>query len=148
MQNLASGTTVTITNPPAGIYTWTPDGGWQPNGDGTFQPNMPVIFDCPGPGTNTFYGVLPSAGQAVPVASGTNSLMSLAAGLLSTDLGFTNASPNDQVWIWNSTAQSYSTYTNLAGTHWTPSEPYLSLFQPFLLITTNSTTWTQTISLP
>jgi hypothetical protein len=147
-RTLPPGTTVTTTTPPVGTYILTTDGYWLPNADGTLPPNEPFIVNATGPTTNIFDGVFPPNGFVNNISSGTNYLSSITSGGLVTDLGFTNASPNDQIGVWNASSQSFLMYINLAGSGWSPSEPNITAFQPFMLITTNTTTWTQTFPLP
>ncbi|HZM01385.1 MAG TPA: PQQ-binding-like beta-propeller repeat protein [Candidatus Saccharimonadales bacterium] len=124
--------------------------GWLPNGNGILAPGFTAKVVTSSYATNLFMGTIPTPPLFTVVNPGTNYLSSKLPipGDLVSDLGFTNASPNDQVWIWNTTAAGYAKFTNIVGSGWTPSDPYLASAQPFVLITTNATIWTQTFSLP
>ena len=77
------------------------------------------------PGTNYL-------GSALPIAGGISSV-----------LGYTNATPNDQLIQWNVTNQVFFTNTSLGGTNWYTNEPYINLAEGFILVSATNHTWIQ-----
>jgi hypothetical protein len=64
-----------------------------------------------------------------------------------TSLGFTNIPPNDKVLLWNSTAQSYTTFTKTASGWLPPAGPSIDVGDGFFVNTPAGTfDWTRDVS--
>ena len=49
----------------------------------------------------------------------------------------------DKIKLWNTNTQVFQSYTNISGA-WQPSNPVVNVGEGFVLITTNTYTWTNT----
>jgi hypothetical protein len=127
--------------------------GWSPNGDIELLPGVGALLDD----TNNlsgstdpefaFFGVVPQAITNL-IQPGINYLGSALprAGLISTDLGYTNATAGDTLEKWDVTNGMFITYTNMGGSSWSNTEPYIGLAEGFILNSRTNHTWIQTCS--
>jgi hypothetical protein len=130
-------------------------GQWNTNGDILLLPGHGAFLSLTNvstnePGTPVWYIGLVAEAVTNQILPGTNYLGSALpiAGLISTDLGYTNATTNDQVWLWNTNTQSFVTYTNCASIGWstngtTTTEPYIGPAEGFILVSATNHTWIQ-----
>jgi hypothetical protein len=118
--------------------------GWEPNGDITLVPGTGALLtniSTSSSSPSIFFAGVVRTNVTLQIPKGTNFLGSPLpiAGRLSTDLGFTGLSYGDTNVIWQGT----NFVTNVWQNGWTPHEPVVGLGQGFIIISTNSHTWTE-----
>jgi hypothetical protein len=142
------------------IYKWTGSGfagdtntiffdipGWVGRGDLTLLPGYSVIIDNTNSHsfTNTYMGLVRDQ-QIFHVTSKTNYLSSTIpiSGYLTNITGYDPAKGNgDVIQLWNTSSNRLISYTN-SSSGWSSPIPMLNVGQGFVLITTNTYTWTNT----
>lgn len=99
------------------------------------------------PLTVTFVGEVPQGALTTPLAAGLNLVASQVpqAGGLSSVLGYT-AADGDQVYQWNSTAQSYHPAKAYEFGAWDGGEPSVAVGEGFFVSKTAAGSWTRNFS--
>jgi outer membrane protein assembly factor BamB len=120
---------------------------WEPQGDIMLLPGAGVLLTNISIGSSSpsiFFAGIVRTNVTLQTPKGTNFLGSPLpiAGGVTTVLGFTNLSWGDTNITWNAVTSQFVTnaWTNNA---WHPNEPLISLGQGFIMISTNSHTWTE-----
>ena len=133
-------------------------GGWPSGGTDTLNPGEAAWFQNPN-NTNltfTFVGTVPQGTNSVVLHTGFSMISSPVpqAGLLSTDLGFTNVNVGDTVFVWDPVAKTYQNSGDQVvgppfgtgyGGLWS-AEPSLAVGQGFWYQATANVTWTRVFS--
>jgi outer membrane protein assembly factor BamB len=126
-------------------------GAWGPNGDILLLPGRGAFLNTPTNFQDTsvwFTGLVAEAvtNQILPGTNYLGSALPIAGGISSV-LGYTNATTNDQLIQWDVANQVFVTNTSLGGTNWYTNEPYIHLAEGFILVSRYSNTWIQRLSL-
>jgi hypothetical protein len=121
---------------------------WSLGGNETIAPGQAVFVLNPNatPLTLTFVGSVASGAQNNVLAPGYNLVSSVVptSGNLATNsiTLFTNAAPKDKLFVFDPTAQSYTTYTAAKAGAWSPSDPIVPNVGQGFFYQNNSTTGT------
>jgi hypothetical protein len=123
---------------------------WVGTGDLTLLPGSGVIMsNATGIRfTNTFVGLIREE-QVFQIQRGTNAFSTNylsasipVAGYITNITGYVPHN-GDSIQLWNTNTQSYNPYQYNLGT-WSPASPELGIGEGFVLITTNTYSWTNT----
>lgn len=119
---------------------------WNNGGDMTMLPGGAVLMYNPSSAYTIWFTGLVRNQQVISLAPGTSYLSASApiSGNITSITGYTSQS-NDIVRFWNTNSQSFISHTNISGT-WSNGglTNTLAAGQGFVLISTNSYTWTNT----
>jgi outer membrane protein assembly factor BamB len=133
---------VGVTNVGSTEVVWS---DYQGLGAMTLLPGIGVLMNNRSvtPFTNWFNGLLREQ-QVFNIQPGTNYLSATVpmAGTITSITGYVPQN-GDTIKLWNSNTQVFQSYTNISSA-WQPSNPAVNVGEGFVLITTNSYTWTNT----
>ncbi len=116
------------------------------NGDVALLPGIGVLMNntTGAPFTNTFVGLVREQ-QVFEIQANTTNYLSATLPVAGPITNITGYVPHngDKIQLWNTTNQAFTTYSYISNA-WSNGVPTLSVGEGFVLITTNTHTWTNT----
>lgn len=128
-------------NPFFGIGSWSDTNSFPVIGDMPALPGFSIFVAGSASFATPFIGLIREK-QVVSVDAGTNNLSATVPkeGAVTNVTGY-RPENGDTIQLWFTNSQTFSNYTFSSGA-WTPTNPVINIGQGFVLITTNSRSWT------